>query len=174
MARWQTYHWLLIVGLSIIGLTWLPVYGVEDQTESSSESQGSKPGMAASQESGSHEERNPTEAADPSEKPKEMTLVEQIAARAKELDEREQALAREAERLEMLRKDLEVLTEEHAQAIEELVKFREAQKVKKKVDPTQKSLAHLIKVYDSMDAEDAAVRLEKMKEPLALDILGRN
>ena len=35
------------------------------------------------------------------------------------------------------------------------------------------SLTHLTKVYEAMDPEEAALRIEKMKEGLALDLLAR-
>jgi len=37
----------------------------------------------------------------------------------------------------------------------------EAEKSKGKEDPAQKSLAHLLKVYEAMDPDEAALRIAK-------------
>jgi len=163
--------WILI-GFGLIGLTWLPVYGVAEQDDSASrvtqetDSNGAPDGDSRSLDQVTTNSPEETMGDSP-----EMTLFQQLEARSRELEKRDQALSDEAQRLETLRQDLEALAREHAEAIAEAVKYRDAQKAQKKIDPTEQSLEHLIKVYEAMDAEDAALRLEKMKEPLALDIL---
>ena len=56
-------------------------------------------------------------------------------------------------------------------AIAEAMAIREAQKSADETDQSRESLKHLIKVYEAMDPEEAALRISKMKESLALDIL---
>ena len=174
MARMGAYKykWWMLVVLCVIGLTWLPVYGIENGSPETQEGmETAQMTNAQGHESMFLEHDSTSEAEDVQVKSPEMTLVQQLEARVKELDERDQVLAAEEQRLETLRRDFEALAREHAEAIAEAAKLRKANKEQKKIDPTQQSLAHLIKVYDAMDPEDAAVRLEKMKEPLALDIL---
>ncbi|MEC4673044.1 MAG: hypothetical protein VST68_02530 [Nitrospirota bacterium] len=172
MARMRVYKWWILVALCVIGLTWLPVYGIEKVSPGTQDGKGTAQTTDAhSRQSKFLDHDSTAEAEDAQVKSPEMTLVQQLEARVKELDERDQVLASEEQRLETLRQDFEALAREHARAIAEAAKFREANKEQKKIDPTLKSLAHLIKVYDAMDSEEAAVRLEKMKEPLALEIL---
>ena len=171
MTNVQNYTWWILFGLGVIGLTWLPVYGVEQGSGTSPDVQESSLSGPDSPDPELGDSPGTTESEKAEAKSAELTLAEQLEVRAKELEERDRALAAEEQRLETLRKDLEALAQEHAEAIAEAAKFREAQKAREKIDPTEQSLVHLIKVYDAMDPEDAAVRLEKMKEPLALDIL---
>ena len=172
MARLRVYRPWMLVALWVIGLTWLPVYGLENDSTVPQEDKGvAQTTGGPGGESVHSEQQSISQAESIQVKSPEMTLVKQLEARVKELDERDRALAAEEQRLEILRQDFEKLAREHAQIIAEAAKLRKAKKEREKIDPTQQSLEHLIKVYDAMDPEDAAVRLEKMKEPLALDIL---
>ena len=102
----------------------------------------------------------------------EGTLIQQLQNRLKELQEREQRLQQKQERVEGLQRDVEALAARQTKEAERLQKraaeLEAKSKTKKKDDP---SLRHLVKVYNAMDPEEAALRIEKMDEHLALEIL---
>ncbi|MFB3145956.1 MAG: MotE family protein [Nitrospirales bacterium] len=113
-----------------------------------------------------------SQAAEPQASLPEMTLVEKLQARLQQLEEREQRIQDEEQRLGVLRRDLEQMATRQEKAIAEAMAIREAQNESGgEDDGSQKSLKHLIKVYEAMDPDEAALRISKMKEPLALDIL---
>lgn len=102
----------------------------------------------------------------------ETTLLEQLKARLKEVEERERALQQREERLTALQQDLEALAARQAKESKRLVGeaslLEEEQRRYVEQDP---ALTHLIKIYESMDPEEAALRIAQMREGLALDIL---
>jgi flagellar motility protein MotE (MotC chaperone) len=102
----------------------------------------------------------------------ETTLLEQLQARLKELAERERGLQQREERVAALQRDLEALAARQAKEGKRLEgqasSLAEEQRRYLEQDP---ALAHLIKIYESMDPEEAALRIEHMREGLALDIL---
>ena len=102
----------------------------------------------------------------------EGALIQQLQNRLKELNEREQRLQQKQERIEGLQRDVEALAARQTKEAERLQKkaaeLEAKSKTKKKDDP---SLRHLVKVYNAMDPEEAALRIEKMDEHLALEIL---
>ncbi len=107
----------------------------------------------------------------PSEGKPELKLVEKLQARLQQLEEREQKIQDDEQRLGALRRDLESLATRQEKAIAEAMALRESQKSTNEVDESQESLNHLIKVYEAMDPDEAALRISKMEEALALDIL---
>ena len=102
----------------------------------------------------------------------EITLLEQLQARLKEVEERERGLQLREERLMALQQDLEALaarqTKEGKRLEGEASSLAEEQRRYVEQDP---ALIHLIKIYESMDPEEAALRIAEMREGLALDIL---
>ncbi|WNM56761.1 MotE family protein [Candidatus Nitrospira allomarina] len=102
----------------------------------------------------------------------ETTLLEQLQSRLKEVEERERALQQREERLMALQQDLEALaarqTKEGKRLVGEASSLAEEQRRYVEQDP---ALIHLIKIYESMDPEEAALRIAEMREGLALDIL---
>lgn len=102
----------------------------------------------------------------------ETTLLEQLQARLKEVEERERGLQLREERLMALQQDLEALaarqTKEGKRLEGEASSLAEEQRRYVEQDP---ALIHLIKIYESMDPEEAALRIAEMREGLALDIL---
>ncbi|HSF08237.1 MAG TPA: hypothetical protein VLA60_02425 [Nitrospirales bacterium] len=102
----------------------------------------------------------------------ETTLLEQLQARLKEVEERERGLQQREERLMALQQDLEALaarqTKEGKRLVGEASSLAEEQRRYVEQDP---ALIHLIKIYESMDPEEAALRIAEMREGLALDIL---
>jgi flagellar motility protein MotE (MotC chaperone) len=102
----------------------------------------------------------------------ETTLLKQLETRLKEVEERERGLQQREERLAALQQDLEALaarqTKEGKRLEGEASSLAEEQRRYVEQDP---ALIHLIKIYESMDPEEAALRIAEMREGLALDIL---
>jgi flagellar motility protein MotE (MotC chaperone) len=102
----------------------------------------------------------------------EATLLEQLQSRLKELEERERGLQQREVRVAALQRDLEALAARQAKEGKRLdgqaSSLAEEQRQYLEQDP---ALVHLIKIYESMDPEEAALRITHMREGLALDIL---
>lgn len=102
----------------------------------------------------------------------EHTLLEQLQSRLKSVEERERELQIREERVAALQRDLEALAARQSKEAQRLGSqasaLEEEQREFLARDP---ALDHLIKIYESMDPEEAALRIEHMKERLALDLL---
>lgn len=102
----------------------------------------------------------------------EATLLEDLQARLKEIEQRERGLQLREEQVLALQRDVEALAARQAKEAKRLEKqaaaLHEEQRRYLEQDP---SLVHLLKIYESMDPEEGALRIEEMREGLALDIL---
>ena len=102
----------------------------------------------------------------------EATLVEELQARLKEIEERERGLQLREEQIVSLQRDVEALAARQAKEAKRLEKeaaaLTEEQRRYLEQDP---ALVHLLKIYEAMDPEESALRIEQMREGLALDIL---
>ncbi len=102
----------------------------------------------------------------------EATLVEELQAKLQAVEERERGLQLREEQVLALQQDVEALAVRQAKEAKRLKKeaaaLSEEQRRYLAQDP---SLVHLIKIYESMDPEEGALRIEQMREGLALDIL---
>ena len=102
----------------------------------------------------------------------EATLLEDLQARLKEVEARERGLQLREEHVLSLQRDLEALAARQAKEAKRLEKeasaLSEEQRRYLEQDP---ALVHLLKIYESMDPEEGALRIEQMREGLALDIL---
>ena len=102
----------------------------------------------------------------------EATLLEDLQVRLKEVEERERGLQLREEHVQSLQQDLEALAARQAKEAKRLEKeaaaLSEEQRRYLEQDP---ALVHLLKIYESMDPEEGALRIELMREGLALDIL---
>jgi len=96
------------------------------------------------------------------------TLLDAVARRQAELDEREHELARREEKLQLFEQDVTA----KISSLEELEKRLQARAkaASAAVDAAAESLA---KVYGAMKPEDAAPILERLDEPTVLTIFGR-
>jgi len=152
----------------------IPVYGTGSEKQASpsgTKAENSHP-FDAQTDATAHALMASSQAAEPQASLPEMTLVEKLQARLQQLEEREQRIQDDEQRLGVLRRDLEQMATRQEKAIAEAMAIREAQNESGgEDDGSQKSLKHLIKVYEAMDSDEAALRISKMKEPLALDIL---
>lgn len=158
----------LVLAVSVV----VPVYGTgSDQEPSTSMSQAdnvdkSKTATDHTEATASSEDTTESKATSP-----ELKLVDKLQARLQQLQEREQRLQDDEQRLGALRRDLEQMAARQEKAIAEAMAIRDAQQSAEKIDESQESLKHLIKVYEAMDPDEAALRISAMKESLALDIL---
>ena len=102
----------------------------------------------------------------------EATLLEDLQVRLKKVEERERGLQLREEQVLSLQRDLEALAARQAKEAKRLEKessaLSEEQRRYLEQDP---ALVHLLKIYESMDPEEGALRIELMREELALDIL---
>jgi flagellar motility protein MotE (MotC chaperone) len=160
------------LGVALLVSVMVPVYGTGSEQVTSTPDSGVKvsPQMTTSEHStdstgGSSEKKN-SNATSP-----ELTLAEKLQARLQQIEQREERIQDDEQRLAALRQDLEALATRQEKAIAEAMAFRESQKSTEETDQSQESLKHLIKVYEAMDPEEAALRISQMNEPLALDIL---
>lgn len=161
--------WIAVI-LTFSAASWLPLLETGGEAPTSREETGQSSHVT---EPPSLPDQSSHKGEESSAMGEEMTLVQQLKKRLQQVEERERSLMEESQRLEQLREDLQVLAEEQAKQAETLLAKQKAQAETPKVDPTQASLKHLVKVYEAMDPEEAALRIGKMKEGLALDILAR-
>ncbi len=102
----------------------------------------------------------------------EASLLEELQARLKAVEERERSLQLREEQVQALQRDIEALAARQAKEAKRLDKeasaLDEEQRRYLEQDP---ALIHLLKIYESMDPEEGALRIEQMQESLALDIL---
>lgn len=97
---------------------------------------------------------------------REKSLIEAIKRKEAELDYAAEVLDAREKRLEAFERDLEERTRElselHREVREMIAVLREADK---------KSVERLVKIYQSMNPEEAASRIEKLNEKTAVQIL---
>ena len=120
----------------------------------------------------SHENQDVAEMDIQEDMSEEASLVQQLKDRLKELQEREQRLQQKEALVEGLQRDVEALAArqvKEAERLKNIVNKLDAEKTR--VPNNDPSLEHLVKVYGAMDPEEAALRIEKMDEHLALEIL---
>ncbi|MDT7041915.1 hypothetical protein [Candidatus Nitronereus thalassa] len=156
------------LGLALLVSVVVPVYGTgsEEVTSPTDPEAKSSSAVEATDPPSESSEEN-----DSNEKSTELTLVEKLQTRLQQIEKREERIQDDEQRLAALRRDLEALATRQEKAIAEAMAIRESQKSTEKTDQSQESLKHLIKVYEAMDPEEAALRISEMNEPLALDIL---
>ncbi len=120
----------------------------------------------------SHENQQVDEDVSSEPQSEEATLLESLQARLKEVEARERALQLREEQVVALQRDVEALAARQAKEAKHLEQqaaaLHEEQRRYLEQDP---SLVHLLKIYESMDPEEGALRIEAMREGLALDIL---
>ncbi len=112
-------------------------------------------------------------------------IVEMLDLRKKELDRREEWLRSEGERLRMLRAEIEQILSKYEQAVEaeerrrkaaqdELAKAEKERKAREEQQAGERREKHqkeLAKMYEAMEPEEAAVRLEKLPDRQAIAVL---
>ncbi len=97
---------------------------------------------------------------------KEASMLAAIKRRESELDGRDDKLREESERLAQLKSDIDIRIAELAKVSSELAVIVE------KVDIAKSArVKKTIKIYEAMAPEEASVRLERLKESMAVIIL---
>ncbi len=152
-SRRKTFWWLCVAMLWATA-----VWSVQATTEQPSDD--------------SHENQQVEEDYSDEPRSEEATLLEELQVRLKEVEEREHALQLREEQVLSLQRDVEALAARQAKEAKRLEQeasaLSEEQRRYLEQDP---ALVHLLKIYESMDPEEGALRIEQMKESLALDIL---
>lgn len=150
----------LIPGLFVLNLlalnVWFPGGAGMEETEALAETQGMHAPVI--NEVG----KNPLK----DENEKERGILAAVNRKEKELEAREEELRVREERLIELKKDIEA-------RITELNKLhKDMEGFVKKIDEVNDSrVKRLVKIYESMDPEEAATRFEKLSEGMAVMIL---
>lgn len=98
--------------------------------------------------------------------PRERALLDAIERREKELDSREEELLAREARLDSIKKDIEA-------EINELNELKgRLERLSEEIDTVRdERIKRLVKIYESMSPEEAARRMEKLKEETAVMIL---
>jgi flagellar motility protein MotE (MotC chaperone) len=95
-------------------------------------------------------------------------MIRFIENKQKELKSREEFIDQEDKKLNALKKDVEIKIEKYTKLLNELdTKLREIEKIK------NERLDYIVKVYEAMPPEDAAVKISAMDEQTAVEILRR-
>lgn len=102
---------------------------------------------------------------DPSSPPAMLRAIEQ---RKSELDKRAQALDQKEERLRLMEQEIGRMLKKQTEVREAL-----EEKEKKRKQEEDKQVGRLAKMYEAMPPEEAAARIEKLDESLALTLLGK-
>lgn len=188
-AGWRARMWAVGAGIAvIIALSWATVQLVQ-----ASALQGLEPPSAHAEDvspraisvepakiSGSE---LPTSVAEPSQGPAHIVPEEMIAMfqqRKQDLERRENAVRAAEGRLAILKAEVEQILSkveaaeqrrlEHEKAIA-VQQASQRQQSKQAADLRTQQLGHLAKMYESMPAEEAAARIERLADRKALEIL---
>lgn len=101
-------------------------------------------------------------------------VIEMLDQRKRDLDRREQTIRQNEERLMIVRSHVEELLDQN-EALEKKLQSAQAKedqpKAKEKERLVQEQRTRLAKMYESMPSEDAALRLERMPDRKAIEIL---
>jgi flagellar motility protein MotE (MotC chaperone) len=92
------------------------------------------------------------------------------------LDQKEARLRAEAERLGVLRQEVEKLIAQHEQKVAATAAAKEAarrERAKAEEEARQARLVQLTKIYETMAPEEAALRIEQLPRDLAVQVLSR-
>lgn len=98
--------------------------------------------------------------------PTEKSLLAAINARQRELDQKDDELKTQEERLKVIKADIDARIAELNKVHGKIEAF-----VKKIDEVNDERIKKLVKIYESMNPEEAANRLEKLDEDIAVMIL---
>jgi flagellar motility protein MotE (MotC chaperone) len=99
------------------------------------------------------------------------TLMKLMEQRQQDLDRREAAIRREEERMKLLRSDIEGLIKNQEKSAKPGATV--ATGAKPTAAPPAANMTHLSQAFETMPVEEAAQRIDKMKEAVALNLLTR-
>lgn len=95
-------------------------------------------------------------------------LLDAIQQRNKELDKKSGQIAVREKQLQELKNEIARMLEKNSQIMTAIDKQK-----KDRNEKEEELFQRLAKVYQSMEPEEASKRIEKLKDPLALEILSR-
>jgi flagellar motility protein MotE (MotC chaperone) len=101
------------------------------------------------------------------------TLMRLMEQRQQDLDRREAAVRRDEERMKLLRTDIEGLLKKQEKTAKPAATVTSAAKANTAVPTIAPNLVHLSQAFETMPVEEAAQRIDKMKEAVALSLLAR-
>ncbi len=101
------------------------------------------------------------------------TLMKLMEARQQDLDRREAIVRRDEERLKLLRLDVEGLFKKQEKPAQPVAAKATEAKLGTGAAAPSANLVHLSQAFETMPVEEAAQRIDKMKEAVALDLLAR-
>ncbi|TAJ26179.1 MAG: hypothetical protein EPO64_06790 [Nitrospirae bacterium] len=148
----------------------------QNQTDRQAEPVSAEAPAPAAESSNGHAEprtESPVAAQGPAvETPREV--FEMLEQRKRMLDKKEEAVRVAEARLSTLKSEIEQLLARHEQAVkafEATQKTVEQKQTKAESSARQAELGQLAKIYETMPPEEAALRIEKMPQPMALQLL---
>lgn len=98
------------------------------------------------------------------------TLLEALQERNTEIDEREKKVKEREGRLDLLEKEIRGMLDEYVK-LKEIVDQRESAHTLALKKEREVRIKRLAKIYQAMDAKEAAERIKKMKKSTALSLL---
>jgi len=108
----------------------------------------------------------PDETSAPTESKTPATMIEAIQQRNADIDKRTEALDLKEQRLRIMEQEISKMIKEHTKILE-TINQKEAQR-----DQAQEArYSRLAKIYEKMPPEDAATRISRIEESLALNLL---
>lgn len=98
------------------------------------------------------------------------TMIEAIHQRNAEIDKKAEALELKEQRLKIMEQGIKKMINKNEQILE-TINQKNAQKNAKLALEQEERTRRISKIYEKMPPEEAAIRIDKMKESLALDLL---
>jgi flagellar motility protein MotE (MotC chaperone) len=179
---WTSWMWPIGAGLSvIIALSWTTVQLVHASAEQGIEPlsvlpQGAPPGSVQTDQIKKSGSESPTTEAEPVQGPA-LTVPEEMIAmflqRRQDLERRESAVREAEAKLVILKAEVEQILSK-IEAVEQrrlAAGGQQPTQGKPAADIRAQQLGQLVKMYESMPAEEAAARIERMTNRKALEIL---
>jgi len=100
-------------------------------------------------------------------------LMKLLEERQQDLDRREAAVRREEERLKLLRLDFEGLLKKQAKPASQAGPGAGTKQAASGASGSASNLVYLSQAFETMPVEEAAQRIEKMNEAVALELIAR-
>lgn len=98
------------------------------------------------------------------------TMIEAIQQRNTDIDKRAKSLDLKEQKLRIMEQEISKMIKEHTQILE-AIHQKETQKKTQRDHDEEERYRRLSKIYEKMPPEDAATRIDQMKESLALNLL---
>ena len=185
-ALWGVRMWCVGAGMSvIIALSWATVQLVHASAEQGVEprsalAEGVVPGVVSADQIKKPEIESSKPAAEPAQGPA-LTVPEEMVAmfqqRKQDLDRRENAVRTAEAQLAILKAEVEQIlskveaVEQRRLELEKAAAGPHTSHGTQTADTRMQQLGQLVKMYESMPAEEAAARIERMTNRKALEIL---